>query len=464
MKKDVNRRAKPAALTMREMLAQRKFLRPQPKIVEVPQPRVLGKEIPAGTGAKYLYQVLPQGAWKGHRCWIIGGGPSLKKFDMSLLKGELVIGINRAYEICDPAINIMMDQRLWGWIVRGDLGEEAKEKFDVYKGIKCWLETNKNVIPAEEGYFLKNVTNRFWSDDMTAGLHWGCNTGYSAINLAGLLGADPIYLLGYDMITPAEGDKGTKTWWHEGYPNEGQKAKVYKIFRDEFEKAAGAIKSAGVNVVNLNPKSGLEVFPRVSLAKAKIAPLRRPLVVSFYTSPEYKALAEHMAGSVHKFGLEVEVDEVVTRGSWLKNVQYKPEYMLEKLVENKRDILWMDADAIMARYPDLFDNFDGDIGVHYLEWEKYSNGRRKQRELLTGTVYLRYNPDVIAFMKAWIAAVAKEPMRYEQLTLQAVIETYKKPIKVVNLPAKYCAIFDIMASEEDAVIEQYQASRYLRNV
>jgi len=71
----------------------------------------------------FLYDFLPDGAWTGRRCFIIGGGPSLKGFNFSRLKGELVIGINRAFEFCDCDIIFAMDAQVHTYIMSGKFGE-----------------------------------------------------------------------------------------------------------------------------------------------------------------------------------------------------------------------------------------------------------------------------------------------------------------------------------------------------
>ena len=48
-----------------------------------------------------LSNILCDGAWKGQRCFVIGGGPSLNNVDLAYLKDELVIGVNRAFERID---------------------------------------------------------------------------------------------------------------------------------------------------------------------------------------------------------------------------------------------------------------------------------------------------------------------------------------------------------------------------
>ena len=101
-----------------------------------------------------FYEVLPDKSWKGQRCFIIGGGESLKDFDFSKLKGELTIGINRAFEKHYCTINFSMDRQFYEWLINGKLGKEALRKWNAYKGYKVFCRmTNykyKNVIKIEK--------------------------------------------------------------------------------------------------------------------------------------------------------------------------------------------------------------------------------------------------------------------------------------------------------------------------
>jgi hypothetical protein len=56
---------------------------------------------------------ISENMWKGERCFIIGGGPSLKGFDWSLLDGEKVIATNRGYQYCNPDIILGCDRRFF---------------------------------------------------------------------------------------------------------------------------------------------------------------------------------------------------------------------------------------------------------------------------------------------------------------------------------------------------------------
>ncbi len=208
------------------------------------------------TEERLFSNTLEDGAWKGQRCFIIGGGPSLKGFDFSKLKGELVIGINRAYEKADCTIIFSLDSRYYMWIVRGKLGAEAKKKFEDFKGYKVWLNS-ASFIPCPEDIHLFNCIGggRAFSWSLKNGLAGGCNSGYGAVNLAVCLGANPIYLLGFDM----KGDGKKQAWWHDGYPAK-QPDSVYKKFIERFNNIAPELKTKGLQIINLNPDSALRCF------------------------------------------------------------------------------------------------------------------------------------------------------------------------------------------------------------
>jgi len=205
-------------------------------------------------GPKIFADYVSNGAWKGRRCFIVGGGPSIKNLDLSLLKSELTIGINRAYELLDPSILFGVDGQMWGWVEQGKFGEESKRKFREYKGYKVWMALHK-MFPSDF-YLIEVDDNAGYRIGTTNRLAFKNNGGYGAINLAAALGANPIYLLGYDMRGTKQ---GKQKWWHDGYPVDYGED-VYKGYIKEINNFAPILRKAGFEVVNLNPKSALKCF------------------------------------------------------------------------------------------------------------------------------------------------------------------------------------------------------------
>ena len=205
-----------------------------------------------------LHQILSNGLWEGSRCFILGGGTSLADFDYSLLRGEKIIAVNRAYEVCPFAdIMLSMDSRYYKWIMSGTLGEEVKNKLRDFKGLKIWVDTigypYKNVIT------IKAIERLGLSWDLSEGIYHGNNSGYSALQLAIALKASPIYLLGFDFYYD-----GDKSHWHNGYPLKTSEKKTRGHAGDfVYLSKELTIMENGIKIINLNPKSALTCFPRM---------------------------------------------------------------------------------------------------------------------------------------------------------------------------------------------------------
>ena len=223
---------------------------------------------------RYLWEVLPDDAWKGKPCIVVGGGPSLIDFNWDLLTGWRTIGVNRAFEKFTPTISFSMDTRFLMWIKSSRYGEEMAQRFYSLKSYKVWLVTYPAslpqdifIVPAKGGYKEGHYA---FAKKMTKGLGHGNNSGYGALNLAVCLGANPIYLLGYDFYhinsKNEDGEKRLKSHWHDGHPLP-QYADTVKNFIQYFDKAAPLIKKWGIEVINLNPKSALKCFARQSVGK-----------------------------------------------------------------------------------------------------------------------------------------------------------------------------------------------------
>jgi hypothetical protein len=94
-----------------------------------------------------------------------------------------------------------------------------------------------------------------WGTDLVSGVGCGGSSGYAAVNLADILGADTIYLLGFDLRS----EDGRTCNWHDGYHQPRQDAGVYARMIAAFE--VGAASRIRARVVNLSSTSALTCFP-----------------------------------------------------------------------------------------------------------------------------------------------------------------------------------------------------------
>ena len=226
-------------------------------------------------------KAISDGAWVGRRCFIVGGGPSLINFDFSQLRGELAIGINRAFEKMDPTIIFSMDNRFYTWLQKGTFGPQVLQKYQDSQACKIWVES-AGFDFGSEVQTVPKLFGRGVSTSLAEGLYLGSNSGFTALNLAICLGANPIYLLGFDLHTRGQFQR----WFHDGYPVR-QQDDIYANFREDFEEVAPAIEERGIKVINLNLASALKCFDFGEMPK----PLEDKVMVITPTGDRPEALA-----------------------------------------------------------------------------------------------------------------------------------------------------------------------------
>ena len=130
--------------------------------------------------------------------------------------------------------------------------------------------------------------------------------------------------------------------------------------------------------------------------------------------------------------------------------------MLNKFPD--KNIIWIDCDAELKRYPALFDELDCDVAAHEFRRGLYQPRHKDTPpELLSGTLFLRNNEKVREIVKKWIQECSENPRVWDQKSLAKVLHG-----EYTRLPAAYCCIDKIMRKVQNPVILHYQASRRVR--
>lgn len=91
-------------------------------------------------------------------------------------------------------------------------------------------------------------------------LHYGRNGGYQAINLATLLGAKTILLVGFDQCFP-----GNQAHWFGDHPSRTRS--MYERWTECWQGLPPQLKELGIELINCTPDSALTVFPMRPLKK-----------------------------------------------------------------------------------------------------------------------------------------------------------------------------------------------------
>lgn len=184
----------------------------------------------------------------GETVFIVGGGPSLKNFDFSQLKGKRVIAINRAFEFVPFA-----DYLYWSDI---SFYEKYKEGIHDFKGKKV---TNKSYPIRNDIINLEN-SGKLGLDLNPNSIKHGGNSGYAAINLAYHLGAKTIVLLGYDMQKIEN-----ESHFHGGYGRKVDNSLYDNLFLPHFQSLVEPLRDKKVVVYNANINSKLECFTKCDI-------------------------------------------------------------------------------------------------------------------------------------------------------------------------------------------------------
>ena len=197
------------------------------------------------------------------------------------------------------------------------------------------------------------------------------------------------------------------------------------------------------------------------------------IYISYYTknTPYEKVMNTHLKPSLERWNLIHDIEAVEDFGNWQKNTSYKAKFVLQKLLQHKKPVVFIDADATIEKHPSLFWEIpeDYDIAVHYQDWYKQwrNDPCGKRFDLLSGTVMFRYNERVLSLVRKWVERT-KISTKWEQKVLQALTEE-NKDIKVFKLPVTYCTVImkkgeiPNYVKKEDVIILHHQASRRLKN-
>ena len=226
-------------------------LRGQPITIGVQQlPDGQADQLLAANRASYVYlDALPDfnNLHASRRAWVLGCGPSLNKItagQWTRIDKDLTIGVNDVPAVHDVKFLLFLDGGL-------------EEQFDCISTSKADFKFThlgqKVSIPAI-GVMRSTVP----TEKIEEGLYWNGSSVHAALNLALIMGCDPIVLLGVDYRANVHAAKRTTDAPDIPYGKE-------HAVRN-FARLATLAKKRGTTVLNANPHSAVQCFPRVPLA------------------------------------------------------------------------------------------------------------------------------------------------------------------------------------------------------
>lgn len=194
----------------------------------------------------------------------IAGGPSLTPDDVNVVQGKArVVAVNDAYRLAPWADVLYAYHPQWWAHHREALQDFHGLKFTLYKGDTSTPSFRPGAADAFGARMLLAGQEDGLSLNPTT-LNHGHNSGYTAINLAVLLGARRILLLGYDLQLGAHG----KEHWFGSHPKGVRSGLELRKYARRFPSLVEPLKALGIEIGNCSRQTSLECFPRMTIEDA----------------------------------------------------------------------------------------------------------------------------------------------------------------------------------------------------
>jgi hypothetical protein len=207
----------------------------------------------------------------GKRCFLIGNGPSLRRMDLSPLRDEFTIGLNRIYlifpEIGFSTTYLAVVNELVIEQTTSDLRQLSVPRFITWRARK-WLRGVPGVHFLDTDY----TGPENFITDMTGRIFEGFTVTYVALQLAYYMGFEEVILIGVDHNYTTQGTPNTTVVSQGDDPNHFAPAYFGKGFRWQlpdlegseraYSMAREAYARAGRRVLDATVGGKLTIFPK----------------------------------------------------------------------------------------------------------------------------------------------------------------------------------------------------------
>lgn len=198
--------------------------------------------------------------WAGRTVYIIGGGTSLIGMDWSPFRRRTVLGCNDAF-----LLGMWVDAMIFG---DNDWLDHHRES------LRWWTNMKVAVTPNDPMDARIRWMNR-WPLGFCSGLKgriaWNENTGFAAINLACILGAARVALLGFDMRLGMDDRGNPKNNWHPNQVNAPSQTNYDRFLKTLPKLIDGKAKTfPDVEILNVvrGDGSALDCWPKITVEEA----------------------------------------------------------------------------------------------------------------------------------------------------------------------------------------------------
>lgn len=170
------------------------------------------------------------------------------------------------------------------------------------------------------------------------------------------------------------------------------------------------------------------------------------IFISFFTpNGAYPALAQKLQASLDRFGLRPDVQMRPPFASWEEGCRYKSRFILEKLLQYREPVVWMDVDTEVWQYPHLLFG-DHDFAIYNWTADRghHQDGRipfdpKSTRLICSGGVQKwGYTAAAIELLLRWIAKFRDTSWnKGDDPLLDAAYNDFHPPVNPLWLPKTY---------------------------
>jgi len=216
--------------------------------------------------------------WLNQTVILIGGGNSItdqfsipKEIVQAVYEKKLHISVYSPFlsSIHNyPVLGVNVSFMLGDWVdvlFFGDKGfyKRYSKELAAFDGLKTTYAP-RSVVRDENIKIIQR--NPYKKEGLTLDIPntvcWNYNSGAAAINLAVLLGAKRILLLGFDMKL----DESNNQHFHKEYQTDLQKTKeLFALHLKPFPQIQKDAEKAGIEIINCNPNSAIECFRKANI-------------------------------------------------------------------------------------------------------------------------------------------------------------------------------------------------------
>jgi hypothetical protein len=420
-------------------------------------------------------------SFRGKTVHILANGPSLKNFK-KVNSEDIVIGINAA------GLNFDLDY----WMILDNILDDRPLNLFLKKYWKN--SSSKHILPKALAYQLMvedpeykpfAIYNKAISpvgiNELSCGLYWNRSTTHAALDLCRFLNPEQVLIWGLDYEDRSHFYTGQDEIKDDPKDQPGTQWSDFHNHVDGFKLINNEIKKSKIKVLNMNPNSAINIFPKCesidaiknnykteqntiilerTIKEIEVDPWENTKLFTFYTiDTDYADLALRCIDSFIMAGnVKVNVIPMFNKKKWMDNILPRISlfYSLSKIYAHKTVVL-LDSDLICKLNPTRLLTFTGDVAVHhrprFQENHQYS----------AGIVAFKPTEKARNCLKLWAELCEKDADKKiecrEQLYLKKALMNDKE-LRITDLTSQYNNKPEHVSPGDGTVIIHDVASRH----